>query len=295
LEVTPGFHQDNAAMVFSPDGQRFAFSAGREASLWDMTTGTLTRTWRLPPGLVDRMAFSDENRLLLYREETKGGELGPFSENDPVAHPRVCRIRNLLGVEPLNPIAEINDCNVYVFGAKCSSDGKYYAIDGLGGSPKNVRRIANLYDGATGEMIGRLPGQNLTKGNNAYPAFDTTGTVLGFQSGKQGDPYLSLELPSRAVLRQLESIPTCMGPQARRWLQASYSSASQPAALTLFQHDQAKPLISFVVDLEDLNVGYDSKFSPDGLHVVWGNPNGTVTVVDLVEVQRRLAEFGLGW
>jgi len=35
--------------------------------------------------------------------------------------------------------------------------------------------------------------------------------------------------------------------------------------------------------------------APGGLHVVWGNRDGTVSVVDLVKVQQRLAEIGLGW
>ena len=38
-----------------------------------------------------------------------------------------------------------------------------------------------------------------------------------------------------------------------------------------------------------------SQFSPGGRFAVWGNPDGTVTVFELEEVQRRLARFGLGW
>jgi hypothetical protein len=37
------------------------------------------------------------------------------------------------------------------------------------------------------------------------------------------------------------------------------------------------------------------QFSRDGRIVAWGEPDGTVSVCNLVEVQRRLAEFGLGW
>jgi hypothetical protein len=35
--------------------------------------------------------------------------------------------------------------------------------------------------------------------------------------------------------------------------------------------------------------------SSSGLHLLWGNPGGTVTLVDLVEVNRRLSEIGPGW
>jgi eukaryotic-like serine/threonine-protein kinase len=295
FEVTPGSQVDNAALAFSPDGQAFAFSAGAEATMWDMTTGKPNRIWKLPPGLVENIAFSEGNRLLLSRVETKSGEVGPFGQINPVTHPRICRIRNLLGSEPLKPIAEINDCNLHVYGAFCSSDGRYYVVDGIGGSPGNATRMAILYNGATGETIGKLPGQNLVKRGTAAVAFDTTGTVLGFKSPNADDACLLLELPSRAVLRQLEVIPSSLGPRAERWLQLSGATADQPTVVTLFQQDKSNPLINFVVDDENANIGSFSKFSPDGLHLVWGNTNGTVTVVDLVEVQRRLAEFGLGW
>jgi hypothetical protein len=36
-------------------------------------------------------------------------------------------------------------------------------------------------------------------------------------------------------------------------------------------------------------------FSPDGREVAWGNREGSVSVCDLDEVQRRLAEVDLGW
>ncbi len=38
-----------------------------------------------------------------------------------------------------------------------------------------------------------------------------------------------------------------------------------------------------------------SAFSPDGLHIALGHADGTVTVPDLAEIQRRLAEFHMGW
>jgi WD40 repeat protein len=134
LEVTPGIHPDNAALAFSPDGRQLACSAGREASLWDVATGEAIKTWRLPAGLVDQMAFNEPNRLLLFREETETGEVGPFSEFDPIKYPRVCRVRDLLGREPLKPLAEIRDCNLHVFHAACSPDGRYYVVEGKGGS-----------------------------------------------------------------------------------------------------------------------------------------------------------------
>jgi hypothetical protein len=36
-------------------------------------------------------------------------------------------------------------------------------------------------------------------------------------------------------------------------------------------------------------------FSPDDQSIAWGNADGTVTVVDLQKVRKKLAEIDLGW
>jgi hypothetical protein len=38
-----------------------------------------------------------------------------------------------------------------------------------------------------------------------------------------------------------------------------------------------------------------SVFSADGRFIAWGNTDGMVSVCDLIEVQRRLAEVRMGW
>jgi hypothetical protein len=48
-----------------------------------------------------------------------------------------------------------------------------------------------------------------------------------------------------------------------------------------------------VVDKETHSGG--GQFSLDGRFAVWGDADGTVTVFEPAEVQRRLARFGLGW
>ena len=48
---------DNSGLAFSPDGRRFAFSAGRQAKLWDIETGKELGAWTLPEGLQDTLAF----------------------------------------------------------------------------------------------------------------------------------------------------------------------------------------------------------------------------------------------
>jgi WD40 repeat protein len=291
LEVTPGFYTDSAAMAFSPDGRRFAFSSGREASLWDVATGVQIKTWSLPKGLSDRLAFREPNRLLLFRAETETGKVGPPSEFPADTNSRVCRVRDLLSRESPNSLAEIRDCNLHVFNSDCSPDGRYYVIEGLGGSKDKPQRIANLYEGPTGTKLGPLPTRNPISWDNAFFNFDPTGTVLNYAYADHGGQMLLLEMPSRAPLREIHEGPTCLGPNAKRWLMGDRLTADQPSGLTLYEQNRDGPLVKFVLDSE---IGRP-RFSPDGLHLVWGNPNGAVTVVDLVEVNRRLNGLGLGW
>ena len=112
LEVTPGLFPDNAALAFSPDGRRFAFSAGHEASLWDVATGEPIKTWRLPEGLGDRLAFPGaESAVAFPRGDGERAKSGRSRSSTADKYPRVCRVRDLLGPEPLKPLAEIRDCN----------------------------------------------------------------------------------------------------------------------------------------------------------------------------------------
>ena len=52
LDVPQGLVADNSGLAFSPDGRRFAFSAGHQAKLWDLDTGKQMRAWSFPEGMV---------------------------------------------------------------------------------------------------------------------------------------------------------------------------------------------------------------------------------------------------
>jgi WD40 repeat protein len=294
LEVSPGFHFDNAALAFSADGGQFAFSSGREAGLWDLATGEVIKTWELSPGLGDHLAFPAADRLVLFRQEAEQGDVPPVREFDPSKYPRVCRIRNLLGADPLKPLAEIRDCNLHVNASECSPDGRFYAIEGRGGSRDDSRRIANLYEGMTGKLLGPLPTQFATDFPYAMLNFDPSGTVLNYLSSNEGRAFF-LELPSRAIVRQFDTQPHCVGPRGTQWLRASGATADHPRLFSVFESDRANAVISFVLDVGGTMANGQPVFSADGRRLLWGNANGMVTVVDLVEVQHRLAELDLGW
>jgi len=62
---------------------------------------------------------------------------------------------------------------------------------------------------------------------------------------------------------------------------------------SLYRAGEPNPLVTLGIDM--LSVEESATFSGDGTRLAWGNQDGTVTVCDLPEIQRRLAALGFGW
>jgi hypothetical protein len=118
---------------------RKIYYKGRKATD-DFLNDFPVRSWQLPIGLVDLMAFPDDSRLLLARNERADKR-------------SVFRLRNLLGDKPLVPLAEINDFPAHVFDGVMSRDGNHWTLDGLRSVKPWVRSI-RTYDDAGREIYG---------------------------------------------------------------------------------------------------------------------------------------------
>jgi WD40 repeat protein len=102
FEAPRGVYADNAALAFSPDGRRLAFSTLERAVVWDLDTGQLLESWPLPKGLNDVIAYHPSGKLLLGRRESKKSE-------NPQGPRFVFRVRDLLGPDPIDrPLVEID-------------------------------------------------------------------------------------------------------------------------------------------------------------------------------------------
>jgi WD40 repeat protein len=290
LDAPVGLFADNAGLAFSADGRRFALASGERATLWDVESGAVLGSWTLPGGLCDTLAFEGPDRLRLLRSETKSGRVPPTSGYHSKEHPRVLRLRRLTVPDRIEVVREIDDFNIHVFGDAVTPDGSTFVAEGQGGTAGGtVSRSFKAFDGAKGRDLWSVP--VLSKYDGAVFNIDPGGRVL-----KRGDdhiggkvlPWPLMDVRTGTALGHIDLAPIILGPGAIRWFSHSYDFGG---TLRLMEKGHDRPRLR--VPAPD-HAGH-SVFSPDGLHVALGHSDGTVTVLDLTEIQRRLAEFHMGW
>jgi eukaryotic-like serine/threonine-protein kinase len=280
LDAPRGLVADNAALAFDASGRQLAAASGTGARLWEVVSAKELGSWNLPWGLADRLAFDAKGRLLLFRVETVDGQ-PPFGNVPWRQHPRVCRIRNLLGPDPARPLAEIHDFNRAVLDAAVTPNGSFFVATGRGG-PDGKQRTLRVYDGLTGKEHGSLL-LDPEKHHGFY--LDPTGRLLA--DCHDGRTVLR-EVPSLRTCGELEGGTLCVGPPAGYRLHGTLNPLYQ---LVLTRGQDRTPLVAF--DLDRLTaVG---RFSLDGTRCAMGLESGDVMVSDFPEVRRRLGQLGLGW
>jgi WD40 repeat protein/serine/threonine protein kinase len=286
FEVPRGFTTDNAGLAFSPDGNRFAFSSGTSAKLWETSKGKELDSWKLPPGLVDLMSFQADGKLLLFRIETTSGKVAPQdrsvkSEDDP----RVGRIRDLLGPTREKPIAQLTPYPKGVANGVGWADGRQLILEVVHSGPEKKLKA---FDGLTGKELWLVPDVYDTGGGS--PRIDPTGKFVSFD-GKDVAAYV-FDIPSQS-LATLENLSRALGPGASYYFGRPLGYPTQNGML-LFRRGRTEPLITLGIDFSDFNSKFP-QFNIAGTQLAWGNSDGTVTVCDLPEINRRLKEVGLGW
>src|SRR5208337_4032082 len=172
-------------------------------------------------------------------------------------------------------------------------DGTYYVVEGLSGTPEKKVRSIHLYEVATGKRVWTIPSQQPADDLAGGVGFDPTGTVLAVRLSR-GRPVTLLNVPSGDVLDTISPGSPVLGPRAEKqlWLDVLPPTPERPEGLSLFQRAVKEPLVTFLLDG---NGSSSVRFTRDGLHAAWGRTDGTVTVANFVDVQRRLAEIGLSW
>ena len=236
-----GLFADNAALAFNADGSRLAFTTKDVGRLWDFTAGT-ERRWKLGEGLVDRLVYPSADKLLSFRVEA--------DEKSPP----VCRVRSLLGPDPLQPLLEKREFKRGVRHAVLPPDGAYVVVEGQSEPNRGPRRIT-AYDMVTGKTILDVESR-MTRDFSALDSRDGSGKTLGYTADDSGT-YILVEMPSGKLLSTYEAP---VGYHASVYsLATSTASASHAPSASL----------------------------------AWAHADGTVMVADLNEVRRRLTAASL--
>jgi serine/threonine protein kinase/WD40 repeat protein len=284
LEVPRGFTADNGGLAFSPDGRLFACSCGARAKVWEVASGKEVRSVDLPPGLVDALSFDPSGKkLFLFRVETRTGK-PPTSDYPRDKYPRVGRFRELLAAAPARWLAECDEYKGRIFGAEPACDGTAVAVLGFEKAP-DENALLTLYDSSTGAP--RWPFPLGTSHHTGWVKVDPAGErVTVTISTGEGEQTRLLDL---ATGKDLGSLPfgSSLSPRAE------YLFVGSSRGMSLFRRGGGEPLVTLGIDLPITSI--HQIFSRDGRLLAWGNGDGTVTVCDLQEVRRRLADVGLGW
>jgi serine/threonine protein kinase/WD40 repeat protein len=299
LNVPEGLFTDNAGLAISRDNQRFEFSAGTEACLWNIGTGRLERSWKLRPGLCDRLTFLGPDQLLLARFETRQGDRFPASGAHPKEFPRVVRCYKLSEPGPVRPVAERTELALDVRSAELSSDGTLLVVSGVGCKldetsglplldqekrPQDLHRSVHAYDPRSGKQLWAYT----PPGDVQYQVIltlDPTQKRLYVDYKIDGDSTVRelLDPRSGARLSAVDSMVD-VGPGARLWTRY---------LATLHEQGKDHPLVA--LDPDGMRSSLPNGFGADGRLFTLGTRDGTVLVFDLDEVQRQLATVGLGW
>jgi WD40 repeat protein/predicted Ser/Thr protein kinase len=291
LKVAQGITADNAALAFSNNGRRLAFSAGREARLWDLNDGRLLARWSLPRGLIDRLAFDAAGNLGLYRMEYKD-DPGPGGDLDYRRHPRLYRARRLTAPDRTAELFTIERFNERIYTALLAPDGSALVLDGRRTDAGGSHRAITAFDGLRGKEHWSL--RSPKQGPSAFLLFDPAGRVVVVDlSHDDRDRCGFVDLASGRVVQEFRLVLHGLGPRA------SY----------LVRHG-TDPRCRFVRGFSLVPAGHDAPaitlgpddpvaatlaVSSDGARWAWGNTGGTITVADLGEINERLTRVGLGW
>jgi len=290
---------DNAALAFSGDSRRLAYAAssskGGEAILWDLGTGHKLGSWTFSPGLNNILAFHRSGKLLLFQVETRDGKQLYNRSIDRVTNPPVARVRDLLSATPTKPLFEIAEFKYWIDFPAAPLDGRFFVAIGYERADK---RQIKAFDGVTGAELWSLPSEEGDfQKKKLQLAMDRNGRFLSLQSYRpEESPQLNLvEIPTGKYLDHGQAgVPS---PRAGwesgmpYWISGNHHKFR--GQIAIIRRGEKEPVVALGIDVRES--GNQPYFSADGTRYAWGNEDGTVNIADLPEIQRRLAEIGLGW
>ncbi len=274
VDAPRGMFPDNAALDFSPRGDRLAFCTGRSAVVWNSQTGEELQSWELPDGLADLASFRSERELIVFRAERDDAD----SNSTGSAWPRTLRIRQLLGADPLMPVYEDRSLAGGIVDAAVADDGRAILLHmaPTASAPASLRVLNDAGDAWASESLA-LPFEP-----GPFRWAPHAG-VLVIQPVNESAVRV-LSYPGLCETGRLAAVPA--GIDANRHWRATIASDPEPG-MELFRWDSSAPLVRFRAGAA-VTVN-STPFSSEGRFLAFGRPDGAVWVVDVPALARRLA------
>ena len=297
LQSPIGVYAQSAGLALDADERRVAVVAGSEAKVWDIDSGNELKSVNLKNrGFLDSLVFRDPDTLVSARQESIDPEFPPFGPNPhPDRNPRVCRVRNLLAIEPDKPQLEIPDFKRTAVSITVTPAGNRLLIQGFdepGKMPEH--RITKLFDLTSGKELWSLPAKTKST-TNGIGSLDPTGRIIAMmeEGSSSGGWNALVDLESGRRVRASDYSLIGLGPSAS--INVIVGDEPVPGARpvrTVVQGESDQELVRIGLvkhSSERVEVSNDSRY------VVFGCSDGSVTVTDLHRLQRELARVGLGW
>lgn len=256
---------DNAALTFDHSGSQIACAGGTGAILWDIASGRELQRWQLPSGLQDALAFDPAGlELWSIRCETTTG-VPPHSHANFHEHPRVYRVRNLLGPRPTDWVKEIKTPDDHVSVIVITPDASIVAISGTVKVSTGHRVTVRAFALPTGTELWSAPAAG------GDMRMDPLGKYMDFGSEHDGSILVDV-----ATGRPIRKENGRIDPSGNWWLRERQLGFSGVELAD--------------IDIDRQNEG-DPQFSPCGRFLATGRRDGTVIVYELEAFRQQLMKF----
>jgi WD40 repeat protein len=266
-EAPPGWSADNAALLFSADGQRLFFATSEAVVEWEVGSGRVLDRWPMPAGLVQSLWRTPDGQTLHFQWDAR---------ND-----RVCRMRRLQSGGKADELWPWDKAKGRVLTASFAFDGQALFVEGQATTNHDSAHLAVLLDPLTGQVITNLPS---CRDDNGMCAL-----------GVRGD-WFSYRVTTNAwlVMRGTAGAESWVFPHgayavSQDGLFVVTGEGMTTGGLGLWRRGQARPALVLAPDQQPWLM---AEFTPNGRWLAWTTTEGVVILADLPEVFRRMERWG---
>lgn len=277
IDVPKGMSADNAALEFSLDDRQLAFSTLTDTRLWDLQTGQELRNWKLPQGLVQKLCFCPNGRLLQFQRDWPG----TWDQG-------VCCVRELTATNYEKPLRTFSSPKLRVWDACFSPLGDYLVIIGED-TRNNSNDVVRVFNPQTGQELCALP--RTGHSDNDWFVTDPQRSKVGYwQGGHAGTSFF--QMPGGQHSRDFPSdVIGALSPDGETVLDIR---GSEGRGVVMFNTTHPARQLTLGAG-HPVSTGGSMCFSPDGKLAAWGTIEGTVFVCELEKVLEQLKAARLGY